>query len=159
MRKTKDAIKVKGFYRLQIVEGGKIVGDSGYKQNLVTNDGFNNFLCKLLGALSGSSQVGYVAIGTGGAPAATDTTLAGEIMSSTKKTAVTAASSSNSKTVRFTATYSSSNSFTTATYNISNMGLFASTQSTATLFAGNTYSSSKLDTNQDLNITYDIGFA
>lgn len=150
-----DALKVKGFYRVQLEENGEIKGDSGWKQNQVVNDGFNDFLAKLLGAISGSKQISHAALGTGGAPAASDTTLAGEVV---KRAAVTAATSSNSKAVQFTATFSSANSFVTDTRNISNIGLFNSS-SGGGLFAGNTFASSSVATNQNVNITYTINFA
>lgn len=150
-----DGIKVKGSYRLQLVEDGKIVGDSGWHDNQITNLGFNWYLAGLLGKISGSSQIGYAALGTGGVPATGDTTLTGEV---TGRAAVTAATSSTSKAVQFTATFSSANSFVTATRNISNIGLFA-TNTGGTLFAGNTYASSSCATNQDVNVTYTITFA
>lgn len=150
-------VKVKGMFHLQIEENGQIVGDSGWKENLVTNLGFNQYLVSALGSISGSKYVSHMALGTGGAPVATDTTLAGE---QTVREAVTAATSSGSKTVRFTATFASADSFVTATKNISNIGLFNSvTSATGTLFAGNTYASSACATNQNVNATYDIIFA
>lgn len=153
-----EGIKLRGFYRLQIEDPEKgIVGDSGWHENLVTNDGFNNFMAKLLGAISGSSQVTHAALGTGGAPIATDTTLSGE---QSVRAAVTAATSSTSKAVQFTATFSSSASFVTATKNISNIGLFAtSTAGGGTLFAGNTYASSSVATNQNVNASYAISWS
>lgn len=154
---NQDGIRVKGFFRLHIEEDGHLVGDSGWRQNQVTNDGFNNFLAKLLGGISGSSQVTHAALGTGGAPAASDTTLSGEVQ---KRQAITAATSSTSKSVQFTATFSSANSFVTATQNISNIALAAtSTAGAATIFAGNTYASSSVATNQNVNVTYTITFA
>lgn len=149
-----DQLKIKGMFRVQLTEEGKVVGDSGWKKNQITNDGFNDYLCKALGAVSGSKQVSHLALGTGGVPAASDTTLAGEVQ---KRQAVTAATSSSSKTVRFTGTFSSANSFVTATANVSNIGLFNSS-STGTLFAGNTFASSAVATNQNVNATYDIIF-
>ena len=157
MKKT-DGLKVKGSFRLQIEDGptGKIVGDSGWHENLIVNDGFNNFLAKSLGGISGSSQITHMAIGTGGAPIAADQTLAGE---QSVRAAVTAATSSSSKAVQFTATFSSSASFVTASKNISNIGLFAtSTAAGGTIFAGNTYTSSACATNQNVNATYTISF-
>ena len=133
-----DAIKVKGAFHLQIVEDGKIVGDSGWHNNLVANEGFRNYMARLLGAIAGSSQVTHMALGSGGLINATDTALAGEVV---KRQAVTAATSSTSKAVQFTATFSSANSFVTNTQNISNIALFA-TSSGGTLFAGNTFASS-----------------
>lgn len=154
---NQDGIRVKGFFRLHIEENGQLVGDSGWRQNQVVNDGFNGFLCKLLGAIAGSSQITHAALGTGGAPAASDTTLAGEVV---KRQAITAATSSTSKSVQFTATFSSANSFVTSTQNISNIALAAtSTAGAATIFAGNTYASSSVATNQNVNVTYTITFA
>jgi hypothetical protein len=153
--KMNDGIAVRGFYRLHITEDGEVVGDSGWKENLVTNDGFLNYLVKSLGSVSGSSYIGFMALGTGGVPATDDTTLAGEVV---KRTAVTAATSATSKTLRFTATFSSAGSFVTNNQNISNVGLFASSTG-GTLFSGNTYASSTVATNQNVNATYDIVFS
>lgn len=156
--KNKEGLKIRGFYRIQISEDdGKIVGDSGWKENQVTNLGFNNYLVKTLGAIAGSAQISHMALGTGGAPAAGDTSLGGEVVtngsSSVVRSAVTAASSSSSKTVRFTATFASANSFITAAANISNVGLFnvsGPTTASGSLFAGNTYTSSSCATNQNV---------
>lgn len=164
---AQEGIKIRGFYRIQIVDdSGMVVGDSGYKENAVVNLGFNNYLVKTLGAVSGSAQVSHMALGTGGAPAASDTSLSGEVSTngsgSVVRSAVTAATSSTSKTMRFTATFSSANSFITASANISNVGLFnvsGPTTASGSLFAGNTYTSSACATNQNVNATYDIIFA
>jgi hypothetical protein len=150
-----DGIKVRGSYRLKVLEGDKVVGDSGRHENQVVNTGFNDFLCKTLGKMAGSQQIAHVALGTGSEPGATDTSLQGEV---TSRAAVTAATSSGSKTVRFTATFASSDSFVSASRNISNIGLF-STNSGGSIFAGNTYASSSVATNQAVNVTYDIIFA
>jgi len=151
-----DGIKVKGSYRLHLVaETGEIVGDSGWLQNQITNDGFDQFLAKALGAIAGSKQVSHMAIGSGTVPGATATSLNGEVV---KRAAVTAASSSSSKAVRFTATFDSAASFVTNTQNIANVGLFNSS-ATGTLFAGNTFASSSVATNQSVYATYDITFS
>lgn len=155
--KAKEGLKVRGMFRVQITESGKVVGDSGWKHNLITNLGFNQYLVSALGSISGSKYVSHMSLGTGGAPIATDTTLAGE---QSVREAVTAATSSGSKTVRFTATFASADSFVTASKNISNIGLFnTSSTGAGTLFAGNTYASSACATNQNVNATYDIIFA
>lgn len=160
--KSKDTVHVKGFYRLQITEDGphgkvKVVGDTGWKKNLVVNLGFQDYLVKLLGAQSGSKQISHVALGTGGAPSAADTSLAGELTnhSAYARVAPTVAVVS-SKTLRFTGTFNSS--VVTANANISNIGLI-NTSSGGTIFAGNTYTSSTLATNQNVNITYEIRFS
>src|SRR3990167_8763146 len=128
MSKTKQGLKVKGMFHVQLEEDGRIVGDSGLKENLVVNLGFNEYLVKQLGTSLTGSKISHAALGTGGAPSAADTTLAGEVSTngsgSVVRAAVTAASSSGSKTLRNTATFSSANSFITASANISNVGLF-----------------------------------
>lgn len=147
-----EGMKIKGFYRVQITEDDEIVGDSGWHENLVTNLGFNQFLVSLLGGIAGSKQLASVALGTGTAPGATDTTLNGELGENVRA-AITAATSSSSKTLRNTATFASGANFVTATRNISNVGLFASGAG-GTLFAGNTYASSAVATNQNVNVTW-----
>lgn len=158
---TQEGVKVRGFFRVQILEGdnnsGKVVGDSGWRENQVVNLGFQDYLCKTLGGMSGSKTISHVALGTGGAPAASDTSLAGEIMSSTQRITVSP-STIASKTLQMTAAFASANSFLTATANLSNIGLF-NTSTAGTLFAGNTYTSSACATNQSVNVTYQIRFS
>lgn len=155
----KDGIKVKGSFRLNIVEGDKVVGDSGWRQNQVTNLGFNQYIVQSIGTGLTGKTISHVALGTGGVPAASDTSLSGENQIA-KRQAVTAATSSGSKTLRLTATFNSSDSFVTASKNISNIGLFnTSAVTTGTMFAGNTYASSSVATNQNVNVTYDIIFS
>jgi hypothetical protein len=158
-RLMSDGLKIKGMFRVQIDENGKIIGDSGWKKNQITNLGFNQYLVSSLGAIAGSKQISYVALGTSGAPAASDTALTGELAETSGRAAVTAATSSSSKTVRFTGTFAS-NVQITASHNISNIGLFnTSTQGTGQIFAGNTYTSSAVASNQNVNVTYDIIFS
>jgi len=155
----REPVKIEGFSRVQIEENGKIVGDSGWVgPNQITNLGYLNYLVNLLGAGAGSKYVSYVALGTGTAPNATHTTLDGEIMDSTQRKSVTFASN-GSTTAEFTATFASSDNFLTAAANLSNIGLFAATTTNDTLFAGNTYTSSSCDTNQNVNVTYQIRFS
>lgn len=149
-----DGVRVKGMFRVQLEENGEIVGDSGWHENLITNYGFANAICALIGHTTGSIQVSHLALGSGGVPVATDTTLAGEVV---KRQAVTVAVNS-SKTVQFTGTFSSSNSFVTNSQNISNIGLFG-TSSTGSLIAGNTFASSTCATNQNVNTSYQISFS
>jgi hypothetical protein len=143
-----EKVAVRGFFRVQITEDDKVVGDSDWQENQVTNLGFNQYLVSTLGAIAGSKQISRMALGTGTAPGAADTTLNGELGEGVRA-AVTAATSSGSKTVRFTATFASAASFVTANRNISNVGLF-NTESGGTLFAGNTYASSTVATNQNV---------
>lgn len=153
-----EKMKVKGMFRIQIENpDGSISGDSGWKHNQVTNLGFNQYLVMALGSISGSKYVTHMAVGTGGAPAASDTTLAGE---QSVRAAVTAATSSSSKDLQLTATFSSANSFVTATKNISNIALgHTSTAGAATIFSGAAFTSSAVATNQNINATYTVTFA
>lgn len=153
-----DGITIHGFYRVTLDDGtGEIVGDSGWGENLVVNEGFDDYLCALLGKTTNSKQVDFIALGTGTKPGAANTQLDGEIMGSTQRKAPTV-SVTSSKTLRFTATFYSSDSFLTGASNLQNVGLYDSSAAGA-LFAGNTYASSSCNTNQNVNVTYDIEFS
>lgn len=157
-----DGIRVHGFYRVRLTEGtgeagSKVVGESDWNDNVVVNEGFDDYLCNLLGGTTASKQIGFMALGTGTKPGVAHTSLDGEIMGSTERKAPVAASQS-SKTMRFTATFYSSDSFLTGASNLQNVGLFASSAENQ-LFAGNTYTSSSCNTNQNVNVTYDIQFS
>lgn len=161
MSKVKDKARVRGFFRINITEDrdGKevLVGDSGWRENTVVNLGFQDYLCKTLAGSAGSKTISHVALGTGTAPGATDTSLNGEIMSSTQRL-TGSPSILSSKTLQFTAGFQSANSFVTAAVTLQNIGLF-NTSTGGTLFAGNTYTTSALATNQNVNATYQIRFA
>jgi hypothetical protein len=155
-----DGMKVKGFFRVQITEAGKgVMGDSGWCENQVTNDGIQQYLVDWLTSGAGKS-VGYMALGTGGAPAAGATDLPGELNHGVADRAAVTSSIIASVTAQFTGAFASAASFVTATANISNIGLFnTATAAVGTLFAGNTFASSSCATNQSVNATYQIRFA
>lgn len=159
---TTQKARIKGMFRISIEEDGRIVGDSGWHKNQITNLGFLNVVNQMGTSLTGS-KISHAALGTGGAPAASDTTQSGEVSTngsgSVVRAALTAATSSSSKTLRNTATFSSANSFITASANISNVGLWQTsgpTTASGTLMMGNTFTSSALATNQNVNLTYDL---
>ena len=158
--KIKDRGAIRGFFRVHIEEDGKIVGDSGWKENLVTNTGIAEYIAYAMAGSAGSLQVSHVTLGTGGVPASNDTSLPGETVDASKRVAVTKAFSqraalNGTATMQFTATFASSDSFLSAAANISNIGLVNSVTS-GSIMAGNTYASSSCDTNQNVNITYQI---
>ena len=160
---NRDHTKVRGFFRVAIKENGRIVGDSGYlpdlRENTVVDLGFSHYLTDLLGQGANSKQISRMMLGTGTAPGATDTTLNGELNTATyTRTTVTFANVS-SKTARFTATFASANSHITAAVTLRNIGIINNTTSAGTLMAGNTYSTSQWNTNQDVNSTYEIRFS
>jgi len=153
----KEGVKIQGFCRVHLLKDGKVEGDSGWcGPNQITNDGFLNYLVNLLGAAAGSSQIGFMAIGIGAESNATHATLAGEIMSSTKRKAVTF-SEIASMTAQFTASWSSND--ISAAYDISNAGLYGLATTNNQLFAGMSFASSSWGTDQDLNATYQIRFS
>ena len=152
-----EAIKVRGFFRLQLENpDGKIVGDSGWKKNMITNTGFQHYIVQLMGGSAGSSRVTHAALGTGSQPGATGTSLEGEV----EVRQTTTFSEVGSKTCQWVCTFNSGLSFVTNTQNISNIGLFAtSTQGSGSILCGNTYASSSCATNQNVNVTYQIQFS
>jgi hypothetical protein len=155
---TKDSVKLRGFFRLQIEDpDGSIVGDSGWQRNTVTNDGKLQYIVRALASSAGSKYLSYAALGEGTEPAAAGTSLESEVVGTQGSQIRDAMSmeSSGSTALRCTGTFASGDSFVTATENISNIGLFRSSTG-GTIFAGNTYASSSCATNQNVNYTYDI---
>lgn len=156
--------KLKGFFRVNITEDvngkQKIVGDSGWKENQVTNLGIQDYLVDALLGNAGNKAVSHMALGTGAAPASNATALLGEITHAADSRKSVTTSIVASRTAQFTAAFNSVDSFVTAALNISNVGLFeTSTTEGGTVFAGNTYTSSSLATNQNVNVTYQIRFS
>ncbi len=178
----KDGIKVRGFFRIQVTEGDpnhpetlKVVGDSGvdengelingdgWRENLVTATGFQQYLALTLAGSAGSKTISHMLVGTGGAPASNDTALSGEITHATnsrKTVAPTTAASGAGYNVSFAAAFNSADSFLTASANLSNVALVNTlTTNVGTIFAGNTYASSAVATNNNLAVTYAIKFS
>ena len=158
MNATKDSVKLRGFFRLQIEDpDGSIVGDSGWRRNTVTNDGKLQYIVRALASSAGSKYLSYAALGEGTAPAAAATSLESEVVGTQGSQIRDAMSmeSSGSTALRCTGTFASGDSFVTATEDIANIGLFRSSTG-GTIFAGNTFDSSSCATNQNVNYTYDI---
>lgn len=155
---AKDGVKARGFFRLAVVNpDGSIASDSGYRENQIVNTGYQDFLMYLLAGSAGSLRPSHAALGTGTVPASNATTLAGELTESAGRMALTTGTS-GSKTVQYTFTLNSG--VIAAASTIQNVGLFSgSTQGAGTMFAGNTYATSSLATNQAVNGTYNIAFA
>jgi len=152
--KREDVLKVKGFFHLQIVDkdSGKIVGDTGWKQNTVVNLGFQDYICKAIGAIAGSKQVQNMAIGTGTAPGVTDTSLQGE----TGQRVTTTNSVISSKTLQCTAQFAGTDMGGTCT--IQNVAL-VDTSTGGTILCGTTYATSQWASNQNVNATYQLRFS
>lgn len=153
-----DKIKARGFFRLNVVNpDGSIAADTGWKRNQIVNNGYQDFLMYLLAGSAGSLRASHAALGTGTVPGSAATTLPGELTESAGRMALTTGTS-GSKTVNYTFTLNSGVIANAST--IQNVGLFSgSTQGGGTMFAGNTYATSSLATNQAVNGTYAIAFA
>jgi hypothetical protein len=154
-----EGLVVRGFFRVQIADPEKgIVGDSGWRQNQVVNLGRQDYLCALLGNTTGSKQVTHMALGTGTAPGAAATSLAGEIPDAAGSREAVAVTINGSTQVQFTATFDSDN--ITAANTLQNIALFnTSAVTVGTLFAGNTYATSAFATNQQVQASYAINFS
>jgi hypothetical protein len=162
--KLGSSVKIEGFFRLQIEDGpsGAIVGDSGWVKNMITDTGFQHYIVQLMGNSAGSARVSHAALGEGTAPGATGTSLESEV-TGTNGTAGRKAvtfSETGSKTCQWVCTFASTDSFVTQTETIRNVGLFStSTVGGGSIFAGNTYNTSTVATNQNVNLTYQVRFA
>jgi len=154
-----EGIKAKGMFRVQITEDGRVVGDSGWKENTVVNLGFSHYLTDLLGQGANSKQISRMMLGTGTGPAATDTSLNGELNTATYTRTTVSFTNTSSKTARFTATWASSSSHILASTALQNIGIINATTSGGTLMAATTYTVSTWNTNQDVNATYEIRFS
>ena len=150
--KNNELVNVKGFARVQLEKDGRIVGDSGWRKNTVVNLGFQYYIVGSIGGVGSSKQVSYMAIGTGTAPAAGDTSLAGE----TGARVTTTNSQVSSKTLQCTAQFAGSDMGSTCT--IQNVALI-DTSSGGTILCGTTYATSQWASNQNVNATYQLRFS
>jgi len=170
---AKSGLKVRGMYRINLVDpDGNIVGDSGWKKNTIVNLGFAHYLCANLvhSAVNTSAnsavttlakQVGYVLLGSGSAAPAVDaTSLTGELTNGTApRQEITAALSSNSKAVQFTATFATGAAHSgTAAVTIQQIALVNSSGA-GTIFSGAMFTGSSLAANQVVNVTYVISMS
>jgi len=150
-----------GFSRIRLKENGKLVGDSDWVKNTITDYGLDEGLGQLITAGAGSKRVAAVALGTGTAPGTASTALPGIIEDNTDgrdvPTIATVTTSDGSGiTARFYGTFASSESRFTNTHAIQNIGLYASTATNqGTVLSGATYAVSTLNTNQDVEYTYE----
>uniref|UniRef100_A0A7V3JA87 Uncharacterized protein n=1 Tax=candidate division CPR3 bacterium TaxID=2268181 RepID=A0A7V3JA87_UNCC3 len=130
-----------------------VLGDSGWVENTVTNDGLNNYIAASVGAVAGSKQFLYMVLATQtAAVSATATSLSGEVAN--RK----AVSASTIATGTFQATASWSSSDITTQYTIGAVGMY-NTSSGGTLGAGQTFATSVWATNQNVSATYQLRFS
>lgn len=125
-----SSIHLRGFARIQMGERNaaghlKIVGDSGWLHNTITNEGRNMYIAAQVGAVTGSKLVSHLQLATQQtAVDATSTALVGETRIRKALTASTLATG----TLRMTASWSSTDNTaaitigTIAVYNTSTVG-------------------------------------
>jgi hypothetical protein len=161
--KAISGIGVAGFSRLKIIDHNqktgakKVVGDSGWCKNLVTNLGFQHYILESMGTIAGSSAVESFALGEGTAPGAAATSLQSELTDGDCRFNLTP-SVVSSKTLQMVGTLASG--VITTTHDIKNIGVFAvSTTELGSILCGNTYATSNLQTNQSVNVTYQLRFS
>lgn len=149
---SKDGVRIRGLMRGQLIDAktGKIVGDTGWGDNKLTNYGLID-LANLLAGNSGVA-VGYAALGT--QTASIDMT-ATNIMVENSFQAVTT-STSGTGNATFTVSFAGANNSGALT--IGSFGLFK-TDSVGSLIAARTYASSQMTTAQNFNVTHSISFA
>jgi hypothetical protein len=154
----KEKTIVQGFSHIRIGEKDKdgrikIVGDSRWTgPNQVVNEGFQDYICKLLAALAGSKQVSYMELGTGTVPNVTHNALDGA--TGARKT--TSNSVIASKTMQATAAWASGD-HPGGSPTLRNVGLF-NTSAAGSLLCGNTFSTSAWANNQGVSATYQLRF-
>jgi hypothetical protein len=163
--KKGNAIKfgIAGFARVQIRQDGLLVGDSGWVHNVMTDYGMDEGLGQVLASQVGSVRAGYAALGTGGAPTTATTALPGENAATAGRDALSyvtvTAANATGVTSRYYGTFGSSESRVTNTIAIANIGLYTgSGTSGSNLLCGATYTVSTLNTNQDVNYSYEWRF-
>jgi len=148
----RNSITVKGFSRVQIVDKKtrRVVGDSGWGPNQVTNYGLNSCIVAApIGA--GSVQGAGFMLGSGTNPASDATALPGS--NTDYYSAFAQSSVIDSLTARMTQSFDG----TLGAATLANIGVFAA--SSGTLLAGKTFASSALSTDQDVNCTYELRYS
>lgn len=146
-------IKIKGMSRLQIVDEKtrRIVGDTGWRENQITNYGLNS--CIVAAPIGAASvQAAGMIIGSGTVPASSATALDG---SNTDQYSTFAQSAvQGSLSARMTQSFDGAAS---SMATLANVGILAA--STGSLIAGLTFASSSLGTDQDVNCTYEFQYS
>jgi hypothetical protein len=146
-----DRISIKGFFRVQIQdkETGKIVGDTGYMANQITNYGLANCLVGGPAGAGSTVQIAGAMLGSGTNPASDATALDGAL---TDYYSTVGEAINGSTQAQFTQSYDG----TLGAATLANIGLLAA--SDGSVIAGKTYASSALATTQSVNMTYNLNY-
>lgn len=150
MKANEQSIGIRGMARLQIIDKKtkKIVGDSGWRKNVLTNYGFNCCLGAAPIGAANSVQVAGLVLGSGSDACASSATVLDGI--NTKQYSSVAQSSMvSSLTAQLSQVFDGAQD---SMAKIMNIGVQNGTG--GSLIAGLTYASSSLGTDQDVNATY-----
>jgi len=154
-----------GFARIKLKEDGELVGDSGWIHNVISDRGLDEFLAQQLVESGGEDSVAAVGLGTGGAPATNTSALPGALVDETNArdvptTNTVTHATAQAVTARWYGTFASSDNHFSTTHAIQNIGLYNSSATNAgSLLSGATFTVSTLNTNQDVEYTYEWRFA
>lgn len=158
----KSKARVRGFLYTQILEKDpktgkvKIVGDSGWKQNTVTNFGLDNAMAGACIGQAASVQVGYA--GLASQSTTVNVTQASLLGASDPVNAVDVTTIVTGKG-RCTVSFHGSDMGGTMT--IGSIGLFSTDTQTAAadMIAGATFATSQYASDQSVNATYQLEFS
>ncbi len=156
---NRKEVKVRGFMYAQILETGKdgkvkVVGDTGWKQNTVTNFGLNNACAGAAIGASGSKQVNAAVLATQSTSVnATQISLVGT------SAAVNTIAPSTVATGKAKCTVSFHGSDHGNTMTIAAIGLHSTNSASTDMIAGATFSSSQFASDQSVNATYQLEFS
>jgi hypothetical protein len=154
---AKDGFGLRGFLRIRIGEEDKngkqkVVGDSGWVENMIVNLGWQDYILASIGSVTGSKYVKRMILATAtDAPASNATALVGETTRSTNINPTTV----GSFTLRFTTQWASGD-HPTGTPDIGSAALINDTASAGTILCGNTFDSSTWNSNQAVSATYEL---
>ena len=156
---AKNTINVKGFFRAQIVDKkGKIVGNSGWKKNVITVNGWSLGLAANAFKIANSEQAAYGILGKGSDAVASNASSVISTLNSSSAAYISLATqalttAASGASARVTFQYDGS----LGSGDIMQVCLH-SAATTGGMMCGNTFSSSALATSQSCNITYDLQF-
>lgn len=152
----KNRMRVKGFFRAQIVDkkSRKIIGDSGWRENTVTNLGLDDMCAGCAIGASGSKQAKSMVLATQTDDVnVTQASLLGTIDSlQTLSPSIVVTG-----TARATCSFDGADHAGTET--IGALGLMATNVGNASLLAGQTFATSQFTSEQDVNATYELQFS
>lgn len=149
----KESVSVKGFFRLNIVNKNdkKIVGDTGWMENQITNYGYESCIVALPFKCANSIQASAILLGSGTGVASSGTKLTSSYSdyygSFLQSTVV------GSSTCRATRSFDG----TLGAATLQEIGVMAA--STGTIIAAKSFTSSALTTDQDVNCTYELRYS